>query len=166
MMRSRSSVPREILNLVWEHYASDDFRTMQANCKPRLFRVGVIDGISPKDGTCRTFNDVDIREMVEYAIQNLLYIRRRIVVCEKDSPEKREQAYQAVCKNIREVFYHYNKSGDLIITCTGFKDFVEKLAYNSLRLNLKETPQSMESKRILSATTKDSNGKIVRFVKI
>lgn len=104
--------------------------------------------------------------MVEYAIQNLLYVKRRFVVCEKDSPEKREQAYQAVCKNIREVFYHYNKSGDLIITCTGFKDFVEKLAYNSLRLSLKETPQSMESKRILSATTKDSNGKIVRFVKI
>lgn len=125
-----------------------------------------IHGISPKDGTYQTFNDVDIREMVEYAIQNLLYVKRRVVVCEKDSPEKREQAYQAVCKNIREVFYHYNKSGDLIITCTGFKDFVEKLAYNSLRLSLKETPQSMESKRILSATTKDSNGKIVRFVKI
>lgn len=198
MMRSQSSVPREILNLVWEHYASDDFRTMQANCKPRLFRVGVIDllngdivydtiskslsyysggsivkkkiylysldgfnqfeidkraskykrvvsehfnfyihGISPKDGTYQTFNDVDIREIVEYAIQNLLYVKRRFIVCEKDSPEKREQAYQAVCKNIREVFYHYNKSGDLIITCTGFKDFVEKLAYNSLRLSLK-----------------------------
>ena len=43
MMRSQSSVPREILNLVWEHYASDDVRTMQANRKPRLFRVGVID---------------------------------------------------------------------------------------------------------------------------
>ena len=43
MMRSQSSVPREILNLVWEHCANDDARTMQANCKPRLFRVGIID---------------------------------------------------------------------------------------------------------------------------
>ena len=45
MMRSQSSVPREILNLVWEHCVSDDVRTMQANCKPRLFRVGVIDSM-------------------------------------------------------------------------------------------------------------------------
>lgn len=43
MMRSQSSVPREILNLVWEHCTNNDVRTMQANCKPRLFRVGVID---------------------------------------------------------------------------------------------------------------------------
>ena len=125
-----------------------------------------IHGISPKGGTYQTFNDVDIREMVEYAIQNLLYIKRRQVVYRKDTPEDREKAYQAVCKNLRKVFYHYSKDGELIITCSGFKDFIEKLAYNSLRLNLKETPQDMESKRILSATTKDSDGKIVRFVKI
>lgn len=148
-------------------YSLDGFNQFEIDKRASKYKRAVsehfnfyIHGISPKDGTYQTFNDVDIREIVEYAIQNLLYVKRRVVVCEKDSPEKREQAYQAVCKNIREVFYHYNKSGDLIITCTGFKDFVEKLAYNSLRLNLKETPQSMESKRILSATTKDSNGKI------
>lgn len=154
-------------------YSLDGFNQFEMDKRASKYKRAVsehfnfyIHGISPKDGTYQTFNDVDIREIVEYAIQNLLYIKRRFIVCEKDSPEKREQAYQAVCKNIREVFYHYNKSGDLVITCTGFKDFVEKLAYNSLRLSLKETPQSMESKRILSATTKDSNGKIVRFVKI
>lgn len=154
-------------------YSLDGFNQFEIDKRASKYKRAVsehfnfyIHGISPKDGTYQNFNDIDIREIVEYAIQNLLYIKRRQVVYRKDTPEDREKAYQAVCKNLRKVFYHYSKDGELVTTCSGFKDFVEKLAYNSLRLNLKETPQDMESKRILSATTKDSDGKIVRFVKI
>lgn len=96
-----------IVNKKIHLYSLDTFNQFEIDEKASKYKRTIsehfnfyIHGISPKDGTYQTFNDVDIREMVEYAIQNLLYIKRRYVVYRKDTPKDREKAYQAVCKNL------------------------------------------------------------------